>query len=93
MEQANAILNHQPLSLIMVDIDYFKQYNDHYGHIAGDDCFKQVAEVLNQAATRLRHFLARFGGEAFILILPKTDQTFAYKVAERCCQLIFRVLR
>lgn len=90
MEWANAIRNNQPLSLIMVDIDYFKQYNDHYGHIAGDDCLKEVADVLNQAATRSRDFLARFGGEEFILILPETDHTSAYKVAERCRQLIFK---
>lgn len=90
MEWANARRNNQPLSLIMVDIDYFKQYNDHYGHIRGDDCLIRVARTLNGAATRSRDFFARFGGEEFVLVLPETDATSAKKVAERCRKLIFK---
>ncbi|MFP5463140.1 MAG: diguanylate cyclase, partial [Gammaproteobacteria bacterium] len=76
--------------LILIDIDYFKQYNDHYGHIQGDDCLKRVGEVLGSAATRARDLLARFGGEEFALVLPETDAAAALKVAERCRSLIFK---
>ena len=90
MEWLSARRNNQPLSIIMVDIDYFKQYNDHYGHIQGDDCLKRVAQVLNGAATRSRDFCARFGGEEFVIVLPETDALSAKNVAERCKQLIFK---
>lgn len=89
-EWTNALRHHQPLSLIMIDIDYFKQYNDHYGHIQGDECLKRVAQVLNSAAMRSRDFLARFGGEEFVLILPETDAEAARGVAERCRTLILK---
>jgi diguanylate cyclase (GGDEF)-like protein len=87
-EWANAKRNNQPLSLIMIDIDYFKQYNDHYGHIQGDDCLKRVAKVLSSAASRPRDFLARFGGEEFVMVLPETDEKSAEMIAERCRHLI-----
>ena len=89
-EWTNARRNSQPLSLILIDIDYFKQYNDHYGHIQGDDCLKRVGKVLGSAATRARDLLARFGGEEFALVLPETDAAAALKVAERCRSLIFK---
>lgn len=89
-EWSNAQRNHQPLSLIMLDIDFFKQYNDCYGHVNGDDVLKRVAMVLNNACTRARDFFARFGGEEFALILPETDTASAIKMAERCRQLIFK---
>lgn len=88
LEWANARRNRQPLSLIMLDIDYFKQYNDHYGHLEGDQCLKQVARTLGAAATRARDFVARFGGEEFVLVLPETDESAALKLAERCRELI-----
>ncbi|HSH53545.1 MAG TPA: sensor domain-containing diguanylate cyclase [Methylotenera sp.] len=90
LEWANARRNNQPLSLIMIDIDYFKQYNDCYGHIQGDDCLKRVGKILSSAATRSRDFFARYGGEEFVLVLPETDAESANKVAERCRQLIFK---
>ncbi len=90
VEWLNARRNNQPLSVLMLDIDYFKQYNDHYGHIQGDDCLKRVAQVLNGAATRARDFCARFGGEEFVIVLPETDETAAKKVAERCHQMILK---
>ena len=90
VEWLNAYRSKQQLSVIMLDIDYFKQYNDHYGHIKGDDCLKRVAQVLNGAATRSRDFCARFGGEEFVIILPETDVVAAKKVAERCHQAIFK---
>ncbi|MGC3963072.1 MAG: sensor domain-containing diguanylate cyclase [Rhodocyclaceae bacterium] len=80
----------QPLSAILLDIDYFKQYNDHYGHLQGDECLKRVAKALSRAATRSRDFLARFGGEEFVFILPETPAQAAQKIAERCRDLIFK---
>lgn len=77
----------RPLSLALVDIDAFKQYNDHYGHLQGDESLKAVAQAL-QGSTRPRDFLARFGGEEFVLVLPDTDSAAAAAVAERCRQLI-----
>jgi len=88
IEWENARRNHQPLSLLMLDIDYFKQYNDQYGHVMGDDCLIQVAQVLSSVATRSRDFIARFGGEEFVMVLPETDDQSAKKVAERCRSLI-----
>lgn len=89
-EWAHARRNNQPLSLIMLDIDYFKPYNDRYGHVQGDACLKRVAQVLNSAATRARDLFARFGGEEFVLVLPETDEKSAVKIAERCRNLIFK---
>lgn len=89
-EWAHARRNNQPLSVIMLDIDYFKQYNDCYGHIEGDACLKRVAQTLNSAATRARDLFARFGGEEFVLVLPGTDEGSAAKIAERCRNLIFK---
>lgn len=91
LEWANARRNHQPLSLILLDIDYFKQYNDHYGHLQGDDCLKKVAKALNSVGTRARDFFARFGGEEFVLVLPETDSSAAEKIAERCRNILFKL--
>ncbi|WP_439135608.1 sensor domain-containing diguanylate cyclase [Pseudomaricurvus sp.] len=88
IEWTHATRNRQPLSLIVLDIDYFKQYNDHYGHIKGDECLKQVATVLSEAATRFKDFFARYGGEEFVFILPETDTKSAQKIADRCLKLI-----
>lgn len=90
IEWSNALRNKQPLSVILIDIDYFKQYNDHYGHIQGDDCLKRVATALSKVGTRARDFFARYGGEEFILVLPETDTESAQRVAERCRAAIFK---
>ncbi len=79
----------QPLSLVMFDIDCFKQFNDHYGHVQGDECLKRVALALTAAGSRQRDFLARYGGEEFVLLLPGADEQAARSVAERCRQRIF----
>jgi diguanylate cyclase (GGDEF)-like protein len=68
-----AIRDRQFLSLILADVDYFKAYNDHYGHHAGDLCLQQVAQVLQQAVQRPRDCVARYGGEEFVIVLPNTD--------------------
>ncbi len=88
LEWSTAQRNLQPLSLIMLDIDYFKQYNDCYGHLEGDLCLKRVAWILTAVATRARDLLARFGGEEFVLVLPETDEAAARMLAERCRDLI-----
>ena len=62
----------KPLSLMMIDIDYFKKYNDHYGHIKGDDVLKDVANMLDKAVKRPGDFVARYGSEEFVVLLPDT---------------------
>ena len=84
VEWGAARRNQTPLSLILIDIDFFKQYNDHYGHVGGDDCLKRVAAALSNGATRPRDLLARYGGEEFVLVLPETDEEGALAVAARC---------
>jgi len=76
------------LSLVMIDIDFFKQYNDTYGHGAGDDCLKTVADTLSQNIPRADDFVARYGGEEFVIVLPNTDETGARNVAERLLRSI-----
>ncbi|CAN7738134.1 diguanylate cyclase domain-containing protein [Caballeronia sp. 15715] len=72
-----------PLSLILIDIDYFKLYNDRYGHQAGDNCLKLVARTLFEALRRPYDKLARYGGEEFACLLPKTELAGASAIAER----------
>lgn len=75
--------SHLPLSLILCDIDHFKSYNDTYGHLAGDNCLRRVAQSLDQALGRSADLLARFGGEEFVAVLPQTSLEGALLVAER----------
>ncbi|MBD3635299.1 MAG: sensor domain-containing diguanylate cyclase, partial [Methylophaga sp.] len=89
-EWVRARREQQPLSLLLIDIDFFKQFNDFYGHMQGDDCLIKVAQVLSEAATRSRDFFARFGGEEFVMVLPETDAEAAQKIAQRCQQFIFK---
>jgi response regulator receiver modulated diguanylate cyclase len=71
-----------PLSLIMCDIDYFKLYNDTYGHQAGDECLRQVASVLRRSLKRPADLVARYGGEEFVVVLPNTELQGAASIAE-----------
>ncbi|MDH1242054.1 sensor domain-containing diguanylate cyclase [Acinetobacter johnsonii] len=87
-EWLNAQREQQPLTLILLDIDYFKQYNDHNGHLLGDACLKQIAQILKKSVSRPRDLVARFGGEEFVLILPDTSQASAIEVVERILQSI-----
>lgn len=72
-----------PLSLIMLDIDFFKSFNDGYGHVAGDSCLKQVAYTIRACLQRPADFVARYGGEEFACILPNTDLEGAVAIAEK----------
>ena len=77
-----ALREDKPLSVIMIDIDHFKAYNDTYGHQAGDDCLRKVARTLDEHMRRPVDLIARYGGEEFICILPFTETTGAVRVAE-----------
>jgi diguanylate cyclase (GGDEF)-like protein len=72
-----------PLSVLMIDIDFFKNYNDHYGHLDGDECLRRVAAAINGALRRPSDFYARYGGEEFVAVLPGTDTDGAATIAER----------
>lgn len=82
-EWSRALRDRRPLSLLMVDIDQFKLYNDTYGHQAGDQCLAQVAAALSGALRRTGDFVARYGGEEFTVILPGAGQAGAGQVADR----------
>jgi len=72
----------KPVSLILLDVDYFKKYNDAYGHVAGDDCLRTVAQAVAGKAARSEDLAARYGGEEFAVVLPDTDSAGAVRVAE-----------
>ncbi|MFT4937244.1 MAG: diguanylate cyclase (GGDEF)-like protein [Paraglaciecola sp.] len=80
-----------PLSLIMIDIDCFKAYNDRYGHLEGDDCLKKTSQCLRESLSRPDDICARYGGEEFAVILPNTDPDGAYKVAENLRENILKL--
>lgn len=82
-EWARAMRHGKPLALAMIDLDNFKQYNDRYGHLAGDRCLRAVADALAREIHRPEDFVARFGGEEFALLLPHTSPEGAREVAER----------
>jgi diguanylate cyclase (GGDEF)-like protein len=82
-EFSRAARSGAPLALIMLDVDYFKKYNDLYGHPAGDVCLCQVAQAINEARGRAADLAARYGGEEFAVLLPETDLAGALAVAEK----------
>jgi len=82
-EWDRAVRNDSSLSVLMLDVDFFKRYNDHYGHQAGDDCLRQVAQVLDGGLKRPADLLARYGGEEFVCLLPDTDLPGAKQLAEQ----------
>ena len=81
-EWRRASRDNRPLSLVMIDIDYFKDYNDAYGHQLGDECLRRVATEIREAITRPGDLVARYGGEEFAAILPSTPAKGAFAVAE-----------
>ena len=72
------------MSLLMVDIDHFKRFNDHYGHVAGDECLRQIAQLLQACVRRAGETVARYGGEEFVILLPGADVSQAEQLARRC---------
>jgi len=88
-EWGRSIRERQPLSLILCDVDYFKRYNDHNGHLQGDQCLKSIAQGLAQVPQRSVDLCARFGGEEFVLLLPNTVHEQACSLAELCRKKIF----
>ncbi len=73
----------QSLSLLLIDVDFFKKYNDHYGHLVGDQCLIHLAQTIQQSVTRPTDLVARFGGEEFAVLLPNTPLSGAIAIAER----------
>ena len=90
VEWSKARAGGEPLSLITLDIDFFKQYNDSYGHPQGDLCLKQVAGLLDDTAARTRDLCARLGGEEFMLLLPATNEEAAHTIAQRFMRMLAR---
>jgi diguanylate cyclase (GGDEF)-like protein len=88
IEWQNAARQKNSLALLMVDIDHFKLYNDHYGHLAGDDCLRRIAEILASSSIRASDMVARYGGEEFAVILPRASTQGAIALAERVRQLV-----
>jgi diguanylate cyclase (GGDEF)-like protein len=87
-EWARAVKSGEPLGLVLCDIDYFKQFNDVYGHPVGDACLRSVATVLRDGATTRRAVVARYGGEEFALLLPGAAAADAAQVAEGLCAAV-----
>ncbi|MDH3064832.1 sensor domain-containing diguanylate cyclase [Achromobacter insolitus] len=88
LEWQQARSERRPLSVLLFDVDYFKQYNDLYGHTQGDKCLVEIAQTLALALDGPRDLVARYGGEEFVVLLPEADADVARKVAERCQRLL-----
>ncbi len=86
LEWKRATRTRQPLALAMLDIDWFKLYNDHYGHQAGDDCLKRVAQVISSSICRGTDLVARYGGEEFVFIAPATNNETVLNLAQNLCE-------
>ncbi len=85
-EWGRAARDENPLSLILIDIDHFKSYNDNYGHQGGDDCLRQVAQKLDGTVNRPSDLVARYGGEEFAVVMPGTDLEGAKSIAAALCE-------
>ena len=81
-EYAKLIRTQDILSIIMCDVDFFKLYNDNYGHQAGDECLKAIAKTIKANINRPADLAARYGGEEFVVVLPNTDSKGAMHIAE-----------
>ena len=77
-----------PIALILMDVDHFKLYNDHYGHTQGDECLKEISQILNSSVSTPSHLAARYGGEEFAVVLPELSLDQATQVAEQLRLLI-----
>lgn len=85
-EWRRAIRSQDSIALIMIDIDYFKNYNDYYGHQEGDECLKKVSDVFKTYAQRSGELIARYGGEEFVMLLPRMTLEGALHIAESICR-------
>ena len=82
LEWRRCLRNNASVSLVMIDIDFFKNYNDYYGHLQGDTCLKKIAEIVDLKCRRPGDLAARYGGEEFVAVLSETDLESARQVAE-----------
>jgi len=89
-EWLRAARNNEHLSVLMIDIDFFKRFNDNYGHLAGDECLQGVAEALKDSVHRAGDVVARYGGEEFIMVIPGANEEEACEAAERCMKSVAR---
>lgn len=87
-EWRRALRSHEPISLLMIDVDHFKLYNDCYGHIGGDVCLRKVADVLRRVVRRSTDLPARYGGEEFVLLLPNTPVSSAAALGEKILAML-----
>jgi len=83
--------SHNPLSLVLFDVDYFKRFNDRYGHMEGDSCLWRLSKAINDSLLRPMDKLVRVGGEEFLVILPSTDKKGAKLVANRLLETVFNL--
>jgi two-component system, sensor histidine kinase LadS len=88
VEHRRAVRTGNPLALLMIDVDYFKRYNDHYGHVAGDMCLHQLANIFQAQFKRAGELVARYGGEEFAVLLPGVDSSEAVERAEALCRKV-----
>ena len=88
LECARAHRSRSPLDLLMIDVNFFKRFNDHYGHQAGDRCLQAVAAAVSSACRRATDFVARYGGEELSVILPDTDQEDTRRTAGKVCEAV-----
>jgi diguanylate cyclase (GGDEF)-like protein len=79
------------LSIMMIDIDFFKNYNDTYGHCAGDECLKKVCDVISKSVSRVDDFAARYGGEEFVVVMPNTAKDGALLIAKKILDQIWGI--
>ena len=87
-EWKRGVRGETPLSVLMIDVDHFKRYNDAYGHLAGDDVLKKIASVIRGGSTRSTDLAARFGGEEFVVILPDVSSEGAEHVAQKLVESV-----
>ncbi|AGX43142.1 GGDEF domain-containing protein [Clostridium saccharobutylicum] len=88
-EYNSAIRQRSFLSLLMIDVDFFKNYNDNYGHVLGDECLKLVIQAISKELYHPENFIARYGGEEFVVLLPNTDDKGAIILAEKIVESVF----
>jgi diguanylate cyclase (GGDEF)-like protein len=87
----NAYRNKESIAIMMIDLDNFKGYNDYFGHTVGDEALKEIAKTIQETISRPLDTVGRFGGEEFLVILPKTDAAGAMKIAERIREAVYNL--